>query len=143
MTELEELKQQAKELLARIEKLETPEIWEPKGGHYYVTNNGRVYMTDSRSSCRSFGVVRETQEQAERARDRMREFNRLLAYVDEHAPEYKFIPGGDNWYVYYNDSLKEWGKFPSDDYSQLACVTMPRAVAEALCEKLESGEVRL
>lgn len=58
---------------------EEPE-WEPEGGRYSCISDGLVsehYMS-------SMGFSRPTKEQAEAARDKMRTFNRLLAWLDEH-----------------------------------------------------------
>jgi hypothetical protein len=57
--------------------------WQPKGGHWAIDIDGGIMESVSDELIISFGVVRQTKEQAERAAVEMRRFNRLLALRDE------------------------------------------------------------
>lgn len=59
--------------------------WEPQGGCFYVNGYGEV--TSFMYQIDEFGTARSTKKQAEAARDKMRMFNRLLAWLDEHNGE--------------------------------------------------------
>jgi hypothetical protein len=93
MTEIQQLKKTIADALERLEELElaqaakdVPVKWEPKGGIYCVDINGKVLSSKSHEISRIFGVERETQEQAERAAEWMRKFNRLMCWFEENAP---------------------------------------------------------
>ena len=61
------------------------ETWEPVGGHYYVNTYGYIVEgLDSHRPSREFGTERPTRVRAESMVNKMRAFNRLLAYIDEH-----------------------------------------------------------
>jgi hypothetical protein len=66
MTELETLKQQAAELLVRIEQLEQLK-WEPKWGEYFIDPDGEIKKAVSTPNCRQFGTERDQKKAAERA----------------------------------------------------------------------------
>lgn len=141
------------ELKAEISKLEElakeqskPTKWEPEGGEYFINTAGDCRRCASDEDSKNFGTERKTKEAAEKASAKMRVFNRLLAYVDELAPDYepdwRFIDDR-NCYIYYSH---QGGKFQySRDYLSecLGTVYMPKHVAIALVDKLNSGEVVL
>ena len=86
MTELQKLEQQVAELQATIGRMKEPEPikqWEPQGGEYKCYGDGSVDKTQKTKN--DFGATYKTKEQAEWARDHMRRFNRLLAYVAENS----------------------------------------------------------
>lgn len=116
--------------------------WEPEGGPWAVNSTGTVERWDSNGR-RFFGCERKTKEAAEKARDKMRVFNRLLAYVDEHAPDYE-PDWGDNsqWRVVYHHEHKLWVAEATINL-QGADVYMPHEVARKLAEDLNSGRVVL
>lgn len=117
------------------------EAWEPKGGDWTIYGDGDVDNSGPNPEWARFGTERNTQEQAEKTRDAMRVFNRLLAYRDEFDPEFDW-DNGYGYYVYYDDSCYTYGE---DEFGlrTVAGVYMSKEVAESLCEKLNSGEVTL
>jgi len=138
---LEELRKQREELTKEIEQLESIKVWEPEGGDYYVRDNGDVLDCPTDSGTKLFGTERKTREQAEKARDKMRVFNRLLAYVDEFADD----STTDKWRIYHISLLNNgtYGWHREESLRSLCTVYMPKQVAIDLCEKLNSGEVVL
>ena len=140
---IEELRKQRDELTKEIEQLEAVKVWEPEGGEYAVNIDGIVIHQDFPSCVSKFGIGRKTKALAFKAHDKMRVFNRLLAYVDEFAPDYEFEYENDNCCIYYDNDDNE---FKFDIFMQLqylGTVYMPRQVAIDLCKKLNSGEVVL
>lgn len=144
----EQLEAAAKVLRAEVEqehKENLPPVkqWNPLSGEYWIDCDGMVM--DGRNgnlAIRNFGVERQTEAQAERACTKMRQFNRLLAYVDEYAPNYEFQMGKNNWYIY----VKPCGKYVEgleESYPDLCTIYMPEDQAKELCLKLNSGEVVL
>lgn len=135
---------------------EKPEIvevqkkkWKPEGGNYFIDGQGIIWH------CKTFGGEHiqhtnegrayPTRELAEKAYQTIRRFQRLVAYVLEHAPDWEPCWNNENQmkaYLYYNHILGKW------DYShhgteEVIAVVMPTNVARKLCEKLNSGEVKL
>jgi|GEM_PF-6734137 len=132
----------AAEIATDIEKLKNPVVatWEPEGGNFYIRPTGETYHDSSSCFTRSFGVERKTKEAAEKARDAMRVFNRLLAYRDEVEPDYANVD-----FCYHLVIIDgEW---------DVACVgkaNHPLAIyfnseknAQILADKLNRGEVLL
>jgi hypothetical protein len=128
-------------------ELDKEEKWEPKGGKYFIHAGGRVREEISDGLSRKFGVERKTREAAEKARDEMRVFNRLLAYRDEFAPGY-----APDWndatekkaYVYWSHaSASSWLVGTRGHTQDAGAVYMPFDVAIDLARKLNSGEVVL
>ena len=132
---LEELRKQREELTKEIEKLEAFKSWRPEGGGYTIYTDGEVLKAASSRIYAKFGTERKT-------RDKMRVFNRLLAYVDEFCGGYEFAVGEDNCYVSRN---RRSGFFVGADCTcnDTGKVYMPEQTAIELCEKLNSGEVVL
>ena len=75
---IEKLNKQLRELTAS-----KPNRWEPRGGEWLVRHYGPVGTHISDNDSRLFGTEYKTNEKANWARDKMRSFNRLLAYVAE------------------------------------------------------------
>ena len=146
--QIEEMKQKITELESLVntqqEKVDVKQ-WEPVGGEWYIDYSGDVGEAPSSEECRKFGMERPTEEQAQKARDEMRVYHRLLAYVHEHAPDYEFKVGGDNCYIeiYAGCGTSEYEFERGGDYKKVGLVYMPEDVAEELCRKLNSGEVVL
>jgi hypothetical protein len=89
MNELQYLKYMKTDIEAKIAEIESNQAkvkWEPKGGSYFIDLSGNVYRSTSTHQSRSFGAERETKEQAERAAEWMRKFNRLMCWFEENAP---------------------------------------------------------
>ena len=126
--------------IAEMEKPATKK-WEPKGGKWWIDGCGSAGKSDTNDESRLFGHERETLQSAELAAVEMRKFNRLLAYRDEFAPGYEFVPGGNNCYVYYA-ALGKWCYSVNMDSTAIT-VYMPPQVASDLIDKLNSGEVVL
>lgn len=123
-----------------------PEVvaWEPVGGDYYVDADGGVEHTGYTNNCYSeFGTERPTLEQAKKARDEMRVFNRLLAYRDEFDPDFDFEADGFGYSIYPNGTCGFRTKMEDYATRELGTVYFSGAVAEELCKKLSSGEVVL
>lgn len=115
--------------------------WEPRGGQHLVSPLTVEDLTgDFRSMSdgfRRFGIQRETYEQAEAARDKMRQFNRLLAYVDEHSDPAEEC----NAKIFHNGTWV-WTTVPLG-HQLPDTILMPKRVAEQLCKDLNSGRVKL
>lgn len=123
-----------------------PSKWKPKGGEWFVASDGSVARGISSSEHRDFGAERKTKNLLQKARDAMRIHNRLLAYVQEHAPDYE--PGWSNnseqkWYIefYHSD---EWYEVDfATTYQVPGAVYMPKDVAVQLARNLNNGTVVL
>lgn len=133
-----------KELADMKAKLKAGEKWEPKGGDWTVDWRGRVVRSTGAKDNNVFGIMFQTQEQAEIASRLMRERNRIIQYVLEHVPYWKFefFVGVNNYFVYYNSKISKWD-FSSTEYTQSQDVLMPKWVAEKLVDDLNSGRVKL
>lgn len=123
------------------------EQWEPEGGNYFVDLDGLVTSRPSHAANHCFGIKRKTKELAEAAAIKMRQHNRLLAYVDEACGGYEFKLGKDNYTVYLNssDGTQEgrWEITYGVYHRYPGVVYMPEKVAEELAKKLNSREVVL
>jgi len=133
MNKLEQLKAMVSVLQRKIEALEKPKQWEPRG-------NYRIKMS------REDTPTMLTIEAAEKASSAMRTHNRLLAYVDEFGGNWEADWEDNlelNYCVQYSNHSKKWGV----DGRYMACVSgtvyMSRECAEGLAAKLNSGEVVL
>ena len=150
--QIEEMKQKLAELESLVHnQQEKPNVkqWQPVGGEWWVDTTGDVSEAPSSEEHRQFGTERPTEEQAEKARDEMRVYHRLLAYVHEHAPDYVYDKDADNYYIENNldeDEGVGFDYYRTDydcNYKRVGLVYMPEDVAEELCRKLNSGEVVL
>lgn len=118
------------------------EKWEPRGGTFYVTNYGAVCEYPSADSFRLRGIERQTREAAERLVNDQRIFNRLHAYREEFAPGYVVPPVGQMAWAQALCSDGQYRAFGTEGRT-VGCVYMPVDVCQALCDKLNSGEVVL
>ncbi len=114
---------------------------EPEQGKFHIEGGGYVcFVQESHvfDVIQSFGCKRQTKEGAEKARDKMRAFNRLLAYVDEHSKDVE----ERNTSVFLGEHSGQ--HYISTELSpSLGVVLMPARVAEQLCDDLNSGRVVL
>jgi hypothetical protein len=150
MTDKTKLKQQIEEMEEKLEEmrseLDKVEKWEPEGGKYFILGDGGITETATIFEYRVFGTERKTREAAEKARNEMRVFNRLLAYRDEFAPGYEpdmYDFNHHTWFVYYNKHEMEFRAYNNYTNIDVGKVYMPEAVAKELVRKLNSGEVVL
>jgi hypothetical protein len=141
---------QMQKLQAEMDKLQSiidqPEQWEPEGGEWYIRNDASIGNSSSTDNCRNFGLERSTKELAERATKEMRAFNRILAYVHEHAPDWVADWSDANQKkcnVYFNHTSKDYWHVDYNVFSNSVQPYMPENVARQLCEDLNSGRVVL
>lgn len=120
-----------------------PTMWNPKGGEWTVDITGLVFTGDTDRESRDFGTERATRELAKVASEKMRVFNRLLAYVDEACGGYIFTAGCENAYVVFDFQEGVYTHNYHAFNKTLGTVYMPRTIASELCKKLNSGEVVL
>ena len=135
-----------KELSEMKARLKAGEKWEPKGGGYMLTIRGHIRSDFGQTpdGHNDFGMCFQTEEQAEIASKLMRERNRIIQYVLEHEPDWKFefVAGVDNYYIKFNHGSAEWGYgFTIRQESQN--IYMPSWVADTLVDDLNSGRVEL
>jgi hypothetical protein len=142
---MNERQEEIADLKRRIEALEKEEVetWEPEGGEWFSNSYGKVECFKSIDSSRLFGLERTTKEQTEKARDKMRVYNRLLAYHDEFCPDYEFTNEKKNYYVFFSESNNQYMTDRMVNHRIIGCVFFPSQVAIELCYKLNSGEVVL
>lgn len=121
------------------------ERWEPKGGEWYVYGNGNILSDNSVKVFRQFGLEYQTEKQAKWARDKMRSFNRQLAWLAENDDGW-VTDCNDNaqskWYLYFNTNTKKY----NIDYTSFPCLNiiyMSEANARKLATLLNNGEVEL
>lgn len=156
---LQELKEQLVQLQTTIEEYEKTlcqpaelnQPWEPQGGEWHVFSDGDVTDLDTHSLIhRLFGTLYKTKTQAEWARDHMRRFNRLLAYVAEFDVNENGVQWKPDWNdpckskytIVYDHSSKFWIPISYTIYESMP-VYMSKQCAENLIKKLNSGEVTL
>ena len=134
-----------KELADMEAKLKAGEKWDPKGGDWFVDFNGSIdYSTSPRLDHIAFGTAFQTKEQAKVASKLMRERNRIIQYVLEHEPNWKFKnrPFEPNYYVYYDYSHNKW-KIADLRSMKGQHIYMSEWVAKKLASDLNSGRVVL
>tara|TARA_R110002167_G_scaffold7622_1_gene36015 strand:+ start:211 stop:618 length:408 start_codon:yes stop_codon:yes gene_type:complete len=119
-------------LEAKAKALETPKQWEPRGGLY--------------KSAGTLKYERRTRGAAEKARDALLSYNRLLAYVDEFGGDWEadWEDGKQlKFTIYYSYASSSWDM----DFKWLTrlsgAVHMSQECAVGLVKKLNSGEVVL
>lgn len=145
---IEALKEEIAELKRKLTAIELAGIkkrWEPCGGEWYVTSDGRACNSRSEDSSRLFGVERQTEALAEKAAEEMHKYNRLLAYVAEFDPDWE-VDWDDytkeKFYVYKDmDTTKQWRVGCNTYIYYPAVVHMSEECAKDLARKLNSGEV--
>ena len=135
--------------LKQIEELKNKHIekakWSPKGGEWSVDAQGSIInYLKSNLKCREFGTEYQTKEQAEKARDAMRNHNRLLAWLAEND---------DGWKADWSDIQRKYFVYLVRDglyrvsyitlHKALGTVYMSEANANKLCKLLNEGLVEL
>lgn len=139
----QEIEEQIKLIDQSIEQEQKKQKWQPVYGDFCISANGKVGQYKSSQEFKYFGTERQTQEQAEKSRDKMRVFNRLLSYHDEFCPDHEFVIGKYNYCITYNNDLKKF-TYKSNDVLDYQCaIYFPEQIAKELSEKLNSGEVEL
>ncbi|MGZ3922004.1 MAG: hypothetical protein ACXVC7_17010 [Bacteroidia bacterium] len=136
-------KQDIEEQIKLIEQEPLNKKWEPVGGEYTIDAEGDVFYGEPSHDYSFFGTERQTKEQAEKARDKMRVFNRLLAYHDEFCPDFEFVAGDENYIVHFDNMYKTYMYFQCIEKEYIGLVYFPKNIAKELVEKLNSGEVEL
>ena len=146
--ELQKLKAKVAELESRILFPNEPVAkWQPEGGDWYVSGNGKVFCYTSRNQgYKEYGTERQTEEQAQRAAVEMRRFHRLLALRDElcgdelvdwsNAAELKCS-------VYFYHPEKMWRVTGSEHGEFITPYFTNRESAQLACDMLNSMEVVL
>ena len=121
--------------------------WEPQSGEWYVETSGKVSMGNSIKRTQSFGIERQTEEEAEYAARQMRIHNRLLAYVAEFDKGWKadWTNGANQhkYFIYFDFATNKYDNEYHETPSCIGIVYMSRECATELCRKLNSGEVVL
>ena len=120
--------------------------WEPQSGEWYVETSGKVSMGCSIKRTQSFGIERQTEEEAEYAARQMRIHNRLLAYVAEFDKDWKadWTNADQGKYsVDFDHVTNEYCANRRTYTRTIGQVYMSKECAEELCSKLDSGEVIL
>ena len=134
MTKLEELKAMVSVLQRKIEALEKPKQWEPRG-------NYRIKLL------KEDAPTMLTIEAAKKASDAMRTHNRLLAYVDEFGGDWEADWENmhqEKCYVYYGHNTSNRWNYSNPLKTRIGgTVYMSSDCAEGLVAKLNSGEVVL
>jgi hypothetical protein len=129
---------------AKFEAENKPETWNPKGGEWTIDITGEVFTGATDRESRDFGTERATRELAQAASEKMRVFNRLMAYVDEVSGGWEFTVGCDNAYISYDIEDNEYlVSYEKSEFKGLGTVYMHIDTAHMLCKKLNSGEVVL
>lgn len=141
---IEEMEKQLSALKAEVEQESKVKVWEPVG-RFIITGNGELAKGEDENYDK-FGMSRISNAQAIKAIEPMRIRNRLAAYVDEFAPDYK--PDWENFsmhdhFVFYDLKNKNYNVAYSAFNKNLGLTYMPEKVARELVKKLESGEVVL
>lgn len=141
--ELQELKAKVAELESRIVSEHVK--WQPKGGDWAIDIDGGIMESVSDELIISFGVVRQTKEQAERAAVEMRRFNRLLALRDELCGD-EVVDWGtrtEKFIVYFSHHKSGWFCSKYEDRQDVAIHFVCLESALRACDMLNSGEVEL
>jgi len=120
--------------------------WEPKGGNWYIEDCGKIYAGCTDSEFRGFGHFYQTKEQAEWARDKMRSFNRQLAWLAENDDGWRedwSNSSQNKWYIGYDHSRKRYVVMSANYFKDLKKIYMSADNAKKLADLLNSGEVEL
>lgn len=135
----------------RPEKVE-PEVvkWEPADGdwvNFSGMSRPEVIVKEDPHfhRAKSIGLLRPTEESAEKSGAMIYSYSRLLAYVDEHKGDWEADWddfGQPKWMVYQRSDDQHWLATGSrTDMSVLGTVYMPEHVARELADRLNKGEV--
>lgn len=145
--ELQALKAKVADLESRILFPNEPVAkWQPKGGDWYISVNGKTFCYTTRNEgCREFGTERQTEEQVKRAAVEMRRFNRLLALRDELCGDDVPTLESSNiskYFIVYNGFENTWDVSAMYKGFITPCFKTEQQARRA-CDMLNSGEVEL
>ena len=130
----------------RADSIKSLKKWEPKGGKFAINSDGSIDSDSfSLEECRNFWTEYQTEELAEKASKAMRIHNRLLAYQLEFCSDYNPDWEDDygKYYIYYSGNANRY-IYSYDTYCHdIGKIYFPEHIAEELCEKLNSWEVKL
>lgn len=157
MTNKEKLKKQIEEMEAKLQEmrdeLESSDKFEMKGGDWLVSVRGAVVESPAvewdehyQADRINFGMSRETEQQAQELRDFLRKTLIIKNYADQHNGDWKpdWSDGSQlKHHVYYQHKDGAWLVSDSWNAETRGVVYMKQEVAESLCEKLNSGEIKL
>jgi len=120
--------------------------WQPKGGKWIIRSDGYVGILSSLKDYREFGTEYQTKEQAEWARDKMRSFNRQLAWLAENddggREDWNDIKQ-KKWFIYYDHRKKSYGASYETENQDLNKIYMSEYNVKILAEALNFWEVVL
>jgi len=143
--ELQALKAKVADLESRI-VAEPVAKWQPKGGDWYISVNGKTFCYTTRNEgCREFGTERQTEEQVKRAAVEMRRFNRLLALRDELCGDDVPTLESSNiskYFIVYNGFENTWDVSAMYKGFITPCFKTEQQARRA-CDMLNSGVVDL
>lgn len=150
MSELDKEIESLESTLARLKELKARQVevvkkWEPAGGRWYINSDGGIINMGTTPHTRLFGLERPTYEQAERAYDEMRRFNRLLALRDELCGDFHidWKNGKRNYYIYFAHSDDLWFISADTSCQNVMPYFSTQELAQRACDMLNSGEVEL
>ncbi len=100
-TELELLREELDSVALKIEALEAKkeEKWSPKGGVWYLNENGKIFKAGSSENCGNFGTERDTEAEIKDLRKKQEWLNLTHAYTCENDGVQEFVYGQENWCV--------------------------------------------
>jgi hypothetical protein len=116
-------------------------LWEPKGYNWFVAHTGCVTNSTSLEETRNFGVEYKTKSKAEWARDKMKPYNRLLAWLAEQGEDE--VPDKEKkWYILYDHEESQYFYVERDE-DVLGVLYMTYNTVIKLRDMLNKGEIEL
>jgi len=154
MTNLQELEDKLLAAQAIVEKLKAEkeaaekanQKYELQGGDWFIRSwHNSIIDSATTSSCANAGLERKTEALAQSALKQIRAFNRMLAYVHEHCPEWQpdwteYTPY--KYFVYFAHGRDVWA-WATNACQQSVVVYMDKPTAIKLCDDLNSGRFTL
>jgi hypothetical protein len=154
--DLQELEDKLAAAQAIVEKLKKEkevaekanQKYELQGGGYslIVTSNQVSSKIGSANNWLEAGLERKTEALAQSALKQIRAFSRMLAYVDEHCPQWEANWRNKNnetkYKVSYDHSLEKW-TVEGNSWVQSNTVYMDKPTAMKLADDLNSGRFSL
>lgn len=125
--------------------LEPFKKWEPKGGAWYVKADGVAEDTSYESSdviYRNFGLEFETEEEARKAREFYRFYNRLYKLAQEMNAHYEKDSDSD-YCVYYDIHSHIWDYNVIDKESSIEGVFTSEEAAVDACDIMNTEKWRI
>lgn len=146
MKNKQEIQSTIDELKAKIKELESQLNFSMMGGDWYVTMLGDVVHCQTDDKCRDFGVERPTKQQAEDLRDWLKPLLIIRNFADQFNGNWVADWGDDSqekWCICFDHNKKKWRRDYNATSEWLERVYMPEHVALDLCQRLNSGEIKL